>query len=54
MEKYWDSGTITPEILNYNAQDEPCKFHFHCFSSQFFQSTEVGGGYVDKSPGNMI
>jgi hypothetical protein len=54
MEKYLDSGVITPELLNYNAQDEPCKLHCHCFSSQFFQSTEVGGRYVDKSLDNAI
>ena len=52
-EKYWDSGVITPEMLNYNARDDQSKLHFHCFSPQFFQSNEVGGRYVDKSPGNM-
>jgi len=42
MEKYWDSGVITPELLNYNAQNEQCKVHCHCFSSEFFHPTEEG------------
>jgi hypothetical protein len=54
MEKSWDTGVITPELLNYNAQDEHCKAHCHYFSSQFFQSTEGGGRYVDKSPGELV